>query len=107
MGNPASLVWTGLPNSPLTLTQEKFFATNNPRIEFDKNGQPFKPQNIVNEKFKTEFEAKKEIPELQLPAVWLPHGILGISNSEIVKIPEGALVRSRASCWCATRGRVW
>jgi cytochrome c551/c552 len=90
MGNPASLVWTGLPNSPLTLTQEKFFATNNPRIEFDKNGQPFKPQNIVNEKFKTEFEAKKEIPELQLPAVWLPHGILGISNSEIVKIPEGA-----------------
>lgn len=90
MGHPASLVWTGLPNSPLTLTQEKFFATNNPRIEFDKYGQPFKPQNIVNEKFKTEFEAKKEIPELQLPAVWLPHGILGISNSEIVKIPEGA-----------------
>jgi len=34
-------------------------------------------------------DAKKDIPELQLPAVWLPHGILGISNSEIVKIPEG------------------
>jgi cytochrome c551/c552 len=89
MGHPASLVWTNLPNSPLKLTQEKFFATNNPRIEFDKNGQPFKPQNIVNEKFKTEFEAKKDIPELQLPTVWLPHGILGISNSEIVKIPDG------------------
>jgi cytochrome c551/c552 len=90
MGHPSSLVWTNLPNSPLKLTSEQFFANNNPRIEFDKNGQPFKPQNIVNEKFKTEFEAKKEIPELQLPAVWLPHGILGISNSEIVKIPEGA-----------------
>jgi cytochrome c551/c552 len=25
-----------------------------------------------------------------LPTVWLPHGILGISNSEIVKIPEDA-----------------
>jgi cytochrome c551/c552 len=32
---------------------------------------------------------KVHIPELQLPSVWLPHGILGISNSEIVKIPEG------------------
>ncbi|QTE37932.1 hypothetical protein J3L18_02360 [Mucilaginibacter gossypii] len=90
MGHPSSLVWTGLPNSPLKLTSEQFFAKNNPRIESDKNGQPVKPQDIVNEKFKTEFEAKKEIPELQLPAVWLPHGILGISNSEIVKIPEGA-----------------
>ncbi|WP_295717165.1 c-type cytochrome [Mucilaginibacter sp.] len=90
MGHPSSLVWTNLPNSPLKLTSEQFFAKNNPRIEFDKDGQPFKPQNIVNEKFKTEFEAKKEIPELQLPVVWLPHGILGISNSEIVKIPEGA-----------------
>jgi len=90
MGHPSSLVWTGLPNSPLKLTPEQFFAKNNPRIEFDKNGQPVKPQDVVNEKFKTEFEAKKEFPELQLPAVWLPHGILGISNSEIVKIPEGA-----------------
>ena len=29
------------------------------------------------------------MPELQLPLVWLPHGVLGISTSEIVKIPEG------------------
>jgi len=90
MGHPASLVWTSLPNSPLKLTSEQFYSKNNPRIEFDKSGQPVKPQDVVNEKFKTEFEAKKEIPELQLPAVWLPHGILGISNSEIVKVPEGA-----------------
>jgi cytochrome c551/c552 len=89
MGHPASLVWTGLPGSPVKLTAEQFFSTNNPRIEFDKSGQPFKPLNIVNEKYRTLADAKKEIPELQLPAVWLPHGILGISNSEIVKIPEG------------------
>ena len=88
MGHPSSLVWTNLPNSPLKLTQEQFFTKNNPRIEFDKNGRPFKPQNIINEKYRTEFEVKKEIPELTLPTVWLPHGILGISNSEIVKIPE-------------------
>ncbi|RZK76297.1 MAG: c-type cytochrome [Pedobacter sp.] len=89
MGHPASLVWTDLPNSPLKLKQDKFFASNNPRIEFDASGQPFKPQNIENEKYRTLADAKKEIPELQLPAVWLPHGILGISNSEIIKIPEG------------------
>jgi cytochrome c551/c552 len=28
---------------------------------------------------------KKEFPEFQLPAVWLPHGVLGISNSEILQ----------------------
>ena len=37
----------------------------------------------------TKADMKKIIPELQLPLVWLPHGILGISTSEIVKIPEG------------------
>ncbi|MDR6944722.1 c-type cytochrome [Mucilaginibacter pocheonensis] len=89
MGHPASLVWTKLPNSPLKLTQEQFFAKNNPRVEFDKDGKPFKPQDIVNEKYKTEFEEKKEFPDLTLPVVWLPHAILGISNSEIVKIPKG------------------
>jgi cytochrome c551/c552 len=88
MGHPSSLVWTNLPNSPLKLTPEQFFANNKPRIEFDKAGRPVKPQDVVNEKFRTEFEAKKEIPELTLPVVWLPHGILGISSAEIVKIPE-------------------
>src|SRR5690606_14208914 len=38
--------------------------------------------------FKTMAEAKIEVPELQLPAVWLPHAILGISNSEPIEIPE-------------------
>lgn len=89
MGHPASLVWAGLPGSPVHITSEQFFAKNKLREEFDKNGNPVKPQNIVNEKFNTEFEVKKDFPQLQLPAVWLPHGILGISNSEIVKIPEG------------------
>ncbi|MEJ7559771.1 MAG: c-type cytochrome [Pedobacter sp.] len=89
MGHPASLAWSNLSNSPVKLTTEKFFANNNARIEFDQSGQPFKPQNIVEEKYRTLADAKKEIPELQLPAVWLPHGILGISNSEIVKIPQG------------------
>lgn len=90
MGHPSSLVWTGLPNSPVKLTSAQFFAENNPRLEFDKEGKPVKPADVVNEKFKLEYEEKKDFPELQLPSVWLPYGILGISNSEIVKIPQGA-----------------
>ena len=90
MGHPASLVWTNQPNSPLKLTQEQFYAINNPRVERDAKGKPFKPENIVNEVYKTKFDEKKTFPELQMPAVWLPHAILGISNTEIVKIPKGS-----------------
>ncbi len=90
MGHPASLVWSSMPNSPLKLKPEDIFAKVNPRIEFEPNSnEPIQPVNIVNESFMTESEMKKYIPELQVPAVWLPHGILGISNSEIVKIPKG------------------
>ena len=89
LGNPGGLVWTNLPNSPLQLTQQDIFSKINPRIEFDTKGKREKPENVENEKFKTLFEIKKDVPQLQLPAVWLPHGILGVSNSEIVKIPKG------------------
>lgn len=89
MGHPASLVWTGMPGSPLKLKQDQVFALVKPRNDVDPNGKPVKPENIVNEKFLSQYEVKKAIPELQLPAVWLPHGVLGVSNSEIVKIPEG------------------
>ncbi|MEO5888646.1 MAG: c-type cytochrome [Ferruginibacter sp.] len=90
MGHPASLVWSGMPNSPVKATREQVYAKNPPPpVEFDKNGQEIKPQNDPAGKILTEFEIKKSVPDLQLPAVWLPHGILGISNSEIVKIPEG------------------
>lgn len=89
MGHPASLVWTGMKNSPLSLTRQQIFSKINPRVEFRPDGEPVKPENKENEKFMTEFEMKKNIPEMQLPAVWLPHGILGISTSEIVKVPKG------------------
>ena len=88
-GHPSSLVWDTAANSPVKITQQQIFSRINPRMEFDKQGNAVKPQNVVNEKFMTKADMKKIIPELQLPIVWLPHGILGISTSEIVKIPEG------------------
>lgn len=89
MGHPAGLVWTGMPNSPLKLTEPYFNSKIDPRKVKDANGKYIKPENIVNEQFKTLFDMKKEFPELRLPSVWLPYGILGISNSEPITIPKG------------------
>jgi len=89
-GHPAGLRWTGLPGSPVKLTTEQFNAKLDPRDFRDANGRAIKPENVVNEQFVTKADLKKVFPELQMQAVVLPHTILGISNSEIVQIPEGA-----------------
>jgi cytochrome c551/c552/glucose/arabinose dehydrogenase len=89
MGHPAGLRWSGLPNSPVKLTTAELYALANPRQERNAQGRAIKPENVVDEKFVTLIDMKKNIPAFTLPAVWLPHAILGISNSEIIKIPEG------------------
>jgi len=84
-GHPAGLQWTTIPNSPVKLTTEQFLAQIDER-KVRKNGQYVKPENIIDEKNPTFlFTAKEKFPELRLPAVWLPHGVLGISNSEIIR----------------------
>lgn len=88
-GHPAGLRWTSEPNSPLSLTTEQVYAKADPRQERNEQGQYIKPENVQNEEFMTNFELEEEYPAFKAPAVWLPHGILGISNSEIVRIPEG------------------
>ncbi len=90
MGHPAGLVWTDLPDSPLKVEQSALFDFIDERRIRDENGKAIKPENIIHEDFKTMADAKKVIPELQLPAVWLPHGILGISSAEPVVIPKGS-----------------
>lgn len=84
LGHPAGLRWTGEPNSPVKLTTEEFVSKIDER-RVKKDGHYVKPANIENEKNPNLlYEVKKDFPELQLPAVWLPHGVLGISNSEIL-----------------------
>lgn len=87
--HPAGLRWSDKPNTPVKMTIEQVLAKMPARNETNEKGQPVKPENIQNEKAITMVDMKSEFPELRSPAVWLPHGILGISNSEIVKIPEG------------------
>lgn len=83
-GHPAGLRWTNLPGSPVKLTTEQLFAEVEERRD-KKDGNYIKPENIQDEKDPDYlYELKAKFPELQLPSVWLPHGILGISNSEIV-----------------------
>ena len=87
-GHPAGLHWTGMANSPIKLSEQQFYAKIDIRQKRDENGRVIKPENVVNETPDLLYKVKETFPEIQLPAVYLPHGILGISNSEIVKIPE-------------------
>jgi cytochrome c551/c552 len=87
-GHPAGLRWSGLPNSPIKMTSAEFDAVVDPMKIKNANGQFIKPENDVNAPFMTLAEAKKSLPAIKLPAVWLPHGVHGISNSEPIMIPE-------------------
>lgn len=82
-GHPAGLRWSGRPESPVKLTTNDIYYRANPR--FTPSGQQlFKPENIEDEIPQPLFELAKELPVIKTPAVWLPHGILGISTSEII-----------------------
>ena len=60
-GNPAGLTWSAEENSPLSLRRESVPNT----------GLPL-------------HEVAADIPELKLPAVWFPHGLMGVSTSDIL-----------------------
>lgn len=90
IGHPAGLRWTDKPDSPLSMTMKDLYEHVDPRYNKDEDGNYIKPENIQNEEdYKTMFELQEELPALKTPAVWLPHGILGISNSDIQEIPKG------------------
>lgn len=84
MGHPAGLRWSEEPGSPVKLTSARFLSIVHDERE-KKSGRYLKPQNNPDDKNpQLLYKVKKDIPELQLPSVWLPHSILGISNSEIL-----------------------
>lgn len=84
-GHPAGLAWTSHSDSPVKLTEAQFYAKIDKRQE-QINGSFIKPENIENEEDPDfEYEALEYFDELQLPAVILPHGLMGISNSEILE----------------------
>lgn len=67
-GNAGGLMWTQEPDSPVKLTKEQLKAVD--------TGQPM-------------HEAAKQIKEMKLPAVWFPHGLMGISTADIQEDTTG------------------
>ncbi|MHA8070145.1 c-type cytochrome [Aquirufa ecclesiirivi] len=82
LGHPASLKWADRPESPVKMRKEMVFA------QVDPKDNPFvKPEYVKNEAMTTIYElGKKTYPNMGIksPAVWLPHGIMGVSTSEII-----------------------
>lgn len=81
MGHPASLKWADQPESPVTARASVIFDAVAPR-----DNPLVKPENIAEEPLVTLYELSKKHPESHIrpPAVWLPHGVLGVSTSEII-----------------------
>ncbi len=84
MGHPASLKWV-VKDSPVKLSEEQFYAERDNRKVKNEAGNYIKPENVVDETPDMLWQLKEKYPMVQTPAVWLPHGIFGISNSEIIQ----------------------
>ena len=87
-GHPASLRWSHLPEIPIKMNSEEFDAVVDPMKIDNGRGGFAKPENVVDSEYITLAQAKEKLPEIKLPAVWLPHGVHGISNSEPIVIPQ-------------------
>jgi cytochrome c551/c552 len=84
-GHPAGLRWTSRDNSPVKISTEQLYGKVDPR-QTKIEGQYIKPENISDEKNPALlYSLKSDFPEVRVPAVWLPHGVMGISNSEIIR----------------------
>ena len=80
-GHPSSLGWADSPESPVKMRSNMVYDKVNPR---DKGTQ--KPEYIKDEPMTTLYEFGQNAPGMGVkpPTVWLPHGILGVSTSEII-----------------------
>lgn len=84
-GHPAGLKWTSHENSPVKISTEQLYSKVDAR-QIKREGAFVKPENISDEKNPDLlYDLKKDFPATRIPAVWLPHGVLGISNSEIIR----------------------
>lgn len=84
MGNPASLSWKVVQDL-VGITEDQFYAERDIRRDRNEHGGLMKPENRMDEEPQMLAELKEKFPSVQTPAVWLPHGILGISTSEVIK----------------------
>jgi len=82
VGHPASLDWADRPESPVKMRKPLIYKQVDPR-----DAPNSKPEYIRDEPMTTIYElGHTTYPDQQIkaPAVWLPHGVLGVSTSEII-----------------------
>ena len=82
-GHPAGLNWTDLPESPVKLSANDIYSRVDPQLAAP-GERPVKPENNEDEVPTPLFEVAEEVPAVKIPAVWLPHGVLGISTAQFV-----------------------
>jgi cytochrome c551/c552 len=81
-GHPNSLEWANTPESPIKMRKDMVYADVNPRDDPKK-----KPEYIKDESWMSFYQFGKKHPNMGVkpPSVWLPHGVLGVSTSEILE----------------------
>ncbi|MDZ7879305.1 MAG: hypothetical protein U5L45_16610 [Saprospiraceae bacterium] len=81
-GHPASLKWADRPESTVKMRTNMIYSKVDPRDLPTK-----KPQFVEDDSTTTIYEmGKKYYPDMGIkpPSVWLPHGVLGVSTSELI-----------------------
>ncbi|RYY35073.1 MAG: auracyanin family protein [Sphingobacteriaceae bacterium] len=84
-GHPAGLRWADQPNSAVKARTQDIYS----RVDARFNQGKIEDED-PNRPYKTYFEVAKDVPGMKLPAVWLPHSILGTSTSTMLQIPADA-----------------
>ncbi|WP_199535490.1 plastocyanin/azurin family copper-binding protein [Rhodohalobacter sp. SW132] len=66
-GNPAGLRWADRPESPVDVRREDIVDSERPM-----------------------YESAERVPGIKLPAVWIPHTLMGISTSDILEATDNS-----------------
>jgi len=82
-GHPAGLEWSSKPESPVEVTVEDIYSRVDPKMA-GPGETPIKPEDSPEDPTIPLYEVAEEVPSIKLPAVWLPHSVLGISTSQMV-----------------------
>lgn len=87
-GHPAGLVWADREESPVKVSTNDIYSRVDPKLAAP-GERPIKPENDDSEPAVSLYEVAAEVPGVKTPAVWLPHGVLGISTAQFVQDQTG------------------
>lgn len=80
-GNPAGLKWADHPRSPVEIDSSKIVDSEKPM-----------------------FETAKRVPAMKLPAVWVPHTLMGTSTTGMIQDTAGVFTPFKGHYYVADQG---